>query len=219
MSCPSPGESVRSLSRPRAQAKNESSWTISIGPWVATGATRPAIASTLSMRALISMLRAMPGLLARVGDEAQVLELLLGVRLVHQLRHDPPHQDAHLDLQPDEAFLERLEGERQLLLRLGGGGHLVIAGIAVDEVEAVRLGGADLLPVQVDVGLHGRPGRAGPIEVDPALAGRERRDGRHDLRVLGPRRAARQEQTDGHGEEPEPDGHGSLLRMASRVTA
>src|SRR6267143_757991 len=58
MSCPSVPEKARSLSRPRAQAKNVSSCSISIGPRSASATTLGVIASTLSIRALISTLRA-----------------------------------------------------------------------------------------------------------------------------------------------------------------
>src|SRR5207253_3391997 len=58
MSCPSVAEKARSLSRPRSQAKNVSSCSISIGPRSASAPTLGVIASTLSIRALISTLRA-----------------------------------------------------------------------------------------------------------------------------------------------------------------
>src|SRR5262245_55714641 len=61
MSWPSVGDSARSFSRPRGQAKKVSSWWISAGPRSARAAARAIMASTLSMRALISMLRGMRG--------------------------------------------------------------------------------------------------------------------------------------------------------------
>src|SRR5882724_4893644 len=46
---------------------------------------------------------ARPRLLERLGDEAQILELSLGLRLVHELWYDPADEDPELDLQADEA--------------------------------------------------------------------------------------------------------------------
>src|SRR5436190_15893571 len=58
MSWPASAERARSFSRPRSHVKNVSSWRISIGPRSASAAARDATASMLSIRALISMLRA-----------------------------------------------------------------------------------------------------------------------------------------------------------------
>src|SRR6187549_2567601 len=54
-------ENARSLSRPLSQLKNVSSWAISSGPSLAISATFGVSSETFSMRALISMFRAMAG--------------------------------------------------------------------------------------------------------------------------------------------------------------
>jgi hypothetical protein len=59
MSSPLSADNVRGLSRPASHRKKVSSWVISIGPAFAMAAAFGAMDSTLAMRALISMFRAM----------------------------------------------------------------------------------------------------------------------------------------------------------------
>src|SRR5690348_1486686 len=58
MSSPCPCEKARSFNLPFGQLKNVSSWTMRLGSESASAAALPRKASTLGMRALISMFRA-----------------------------------------------------------------------------------------------------------------------------------------------------------------